>query len=93
MDEILLIFFGILDFFMILALVFKKNLKQEKSFRFCPCKAFENSFFMRILSFCVMGGFLYSATSLSFVGFSNFKLDALFILVLLCAFLILKIKK
>lgn len=53
----------------------------------------ENGSLSMICMYSAMGGFLYSATSLSFIGFVNLELNALFALSLLCAYVGWRLKK
>ncbi|MBS4234747.1 hypothetical protein [Campylobacter vulpis] len=89
MDTLLIYYFAFLIIFGLLGLEFQKKAKtnDKKFYRLCPCKKMaENGSLSMICMYSAMGGFLYSATSLSFIGFSNLKLDALFVLSLLCAY-------
>lgn len=89
MDTLLIYYFAFLIIFGLLGLKFQKKAKTntKKFYRLCPCKKMaENGSLSMICMYSAMGGFLYSATSLSFIGFSNLSLDALFVLSLLCAY-------
>lgn len=86
----LLIFFLGLNLFAFLGLKLQKKSTSSKTqfYRHCPCKKMaDDGSLSTICMYAAVGGFLYSAYSLSFVGFIDLRLDALFLLVLLCAYL------
>ncbi|MCX2683589.1 hypothetical protein OQH60_06895 [Campylobacter sp. MIT 21-1685] len=92
-DQLLLYFFLFLNIFSLIGLKFRK--KTTKSFtKLCPCKKMaENGSLSTICMYAAMGGFLYSATSLSLIGFQNLSLNCIFVLSLLCAFIGWKLKE
>ncbi|EAK0965149.1 hypothetical protein A0Y90_01640 [Campylobacter upsaliensis] len=96
MDILLIYYFAFLTIFGLLGLKFQKKSQtnNEKFYHFCPCKKMvENGSLSMICMYSAMGGFLYSATSLSFIGFVNLELNALFALSLLCAYVGWRLKK
>jgi len=98
LNEFLLYFFIFLDFFAFLGWIFEKQEKnkfnEKKFLKLCPCKKMaQNGTLASICTYSAMGGFLYSSTSISLVGFGNFYFNTLFILSLICAFLAWKLKK
>ena len=89
LDTFLIYYFAFLIIFGLLGLKFQKKsqFNDKKFYRLCPCKKMaENGSLSMICMYSAMGGFLYSATSLSFIGFVNLELNALFVLSLLCAY-------
>lgn len=96
MDILLIYYFAFLIIFGLLGLKFQKKAQtnDKKFYRLCPCKKMaENGSLSMICMYSAMGGFLYSATSLSFIGFVNLELNALFVLSLLCAYVGWRLKK
>lgn len=93
LDSLLLYIFIFLNCFALLGLKLKNKTK-KKVYKICPCKKMaENGTLSTLCMYSAMGGFLYSTTSISFIGFKNLELNLIFLFSLSCAYLGWRLKE
>ncbi len=69
------------------------SLNEKKIYRICPCKKMaESGSLSLICMYSAMGGFLYSTSSISLVGFGELYFNLILAFSLLCAILGWKLK-
>ena len=99
LNEFLFYYFIFINAFSFLGLILRKkgeetpSFNEKKFYKICPCKRMaESGTLSLICMYSAMGGFLYSSSSISLIGFMELYLNLILVLSLLCAFLGWKLK-